>query len=94
MLDIAMKSYYQYGKLDKTLVRDDMKQIFVFTDIPYVFIVITILNNEIVIQPIADTDFLQILKDIVIGDYSKETQTAINLKMIFDRVFCCNVVKN
>jgi hypothetical protein len=36
--DLSKKNYYEYGKLNKQLVIDDMRKIFIFTHNPYNFI--------------------------------------------------------
>jgi hypothetical protein len=59
-----------------------MRKIFVFTHNPYIFYVKTMINNEIIIQPIAGIEFLKILKNIKIGFENKGKMN--NLKNIFE----------
>jgi hypothetical protein len=67
LFDLSKKNYYENGKLNKQLVIEDMRKIFVFTHNPYIFYVKTIINNEFMIQAIAGIEFLKILKNINIG---------------------------
>jgi hypothetical protein len=47
--ELSKKNYLENGKLNKRLVIENMKRLFVFTHVPYIFYVKTIINNEFMI---------------------------------------------
>jgi hypothetical protein len=49
IFNLSKMNYYEYSKLNKQLVIENMRKIFVFTHNPYIFYVKIIINNEIII---------------------------------------------
>jgi hypothetical protein len=93
--DIAKKNYYEYGKIDETLVISDMKRIFVFTHDLYWFCIKTIVNSEIVICLRSPLDFIKIFTNITVGSYTnKNGESSVNLYDIFKMGSGITSVKN
>jgi hypothetical protein len=88
---IHNKNYYQYDKFQKKLVIADMKGLFIFTYKPYLFYVRTPVNKEIMIQIAPNKDFLNTLKNLVMGSDDK---SIISFRTIFKSGLPTGNIKN
>jgi hypothetical protein len=89
--NMAIKNYYQYGKLQKKLIIAYMKCVFVFTYNSYLFSVNTWVNNDIATQIICNNDFWNTLRNIVEG---ADDKSVISLRTIFETGLFISAVKN